>query len=344
MDRAKILSFPKVLLHEHLDCSLRTKTMLEFWHDENWQVPGNFPPEICELFEQNKVWQAALAYQNFLGQDASLSLSKYVLAIVHHVLPLMQSARRLTRITSERLEDAVADGVVAFELRFAPQLHTKGGLSLVQVMEAVLAGIASAPLPVRLILCALRHENEQMARQLADLAIAYKEHVGVFDLAGDEKANPGVLTWWARQALRAREHGIDTDIHLWETDEPTDEDLARLREFDINRLGHGIRGWSQENRLLEVCLSSNLVTGQIKQASEHPVNRLFRQGKLVTINTDGTLFTRSDLSGEYQLLNKHFGWGEPEFLAVNKTAIQASSFSDAVKNSVLARLRSSYRC
>jgi adenosine deaminase len=339
----KLLAMPKVLLHEHLDCSLRTGSMLEFWHDENWRVPDNFPPQVRQMFDAKNFDQAALAYQEFLSQDASLSLANYVAAIVHHVLPLMQTAERITRITRERVEDAVADGVVALELRYAPQLSTQAGLSLNQVMDAIIAGLDGAAIPVRLINCVLRHEKPEMARTLADLSIAYKEHVGAFDLAGDERANPGVLTWWAKEAVRVREHGIDTTVHLWETDEPTDDDLVKLAEFGINRLGHGMRGDRQEDRILEVCPSSNFVTGQIKDLAEHPVDRLFRQGKRVTVNTDGTLFTRSDLTGEYRLLNRIFGWGDAEFFAVNKTAIEASSFSAAVKSQTLTRLSSSYQ-
>ena len=342
LDRTKLQALPKVLLHEHLDCSLRTSSMLEFWKDEYWRVPENFPAQVQQLFEQGKSAEAALAYQDFLAAQASLSLANYVTAIVHHVLPLMQSPSRLTRITRERLEDAVADGVCALELRFAPQLHTRAGLSLAQVMDAILAGLAGAEIPCKLTVCALRHENADMARQLADLCIANKEHVGVYDLAGDEKANPGVLLWWVKEALRVREHGLQIETHLWETDEPTDEDLVRLAEFEIQRLGHGMRGKRQENRILEVCPSSNVVTGQIRSIAEHPIDGLLREGKRVTVNTDGTLFTRSDLSNEYLLLNEHFGWGKPEFHAVNKTAVEASSFPQSVKTELYASLDRAY--
>lgn len=343
LELSAIKSMPKVLLHEHLDCSLRTSTMLEFWNEEKWQVPQNFPARIKELYEQGKRDEAADAYQEFLAAEAGLSLANYVTAIVHHVLPLMRSASRLARITKERIEDAVNDGVVALELRFAPQLHIQDGLSLEQVMEAVSGAIIGAAIPVRLIICALRHEDATLARRLVDLAIAFKEHVGVFDLAGDEKANPGVLLWWAKEAVRVRAHGMQMNVHLWETDEPRDEDLVRLAEFEILRLGHGMRGHRQENRILEVCPSSNVLTGQISSWAEHPIDSLLRAGKRVTVNTDGTLFTHSDLSNEYLLLNRHFGWGSREFHAVNRTAIEASSFPESTKHEVVAALDSAYR-
>lgn len=343
LGRQAIVALPKVLLHEHLDCSLRTATMLELFQEASWPVPANFPANVRQQFETGARAEAAIAYQQFLADEASLSLANYVTAIVHHVLPLMQTEAQLTRITRERIEDAVADGIFALELRFAPQLHTGAGLSLEQVMDAVIAGMDAASIPVRLTVCALRHEKQQMARRLADLVIDYKDFVGMYDLAGDEKAKPGVLLWWAQEAVRVREHGIDIECHLWETDEPCDEDLVRLAEFSIKRLGHGMRGNRQEDRILEVCPSSNVVTGQIKSIAEHPIDRLYRQGKKVTINTDGTLFTRSDLSNEYLLLHKTFGWGKQEFLATNLTATEASCFPDDVKSKLRTRLENEYR-
>lgn len=317
--------------------------MLEFWREEKWLVPHDFPLTARDLYEAGKPEEAALVYQDFLKRDASLSLANYVSAIVHHVCPLMQTAERLTRITRERIEDAVADGIAAMEIRFAPQLSTSGGLSLDEVMDAIIAGFENSPIPVRLIVCTLRHENAEMARRLTQLAIKYKDHVAAVDLAGDEKAAPGVLLWWVEESIKVREHGIDLTIHLWETDEPCDDDLARLAEFDLRRLGHGMRGSRQEDRILEVCPSSNVVTGQIRSIAEHPINGLFRGGKRVTVNTDGTLFTCSDLSNEYLLLHQNFGWGLPEFLAVNKTAIEASGFDSGIKTQILTRLHNAYR-
>lgn len=317
--------------------------MLELFRESNWAVPHDFPARVKDLYLSGNIQEAAAGYAAFLRAAAGSSLANYVAAIVQHVLPLMQDRDSLELITRQRLEDAAVDGVVALELRFAPQLHIRQGLSLEDVMDAVIRGLGGSKLAVRLIVCVLRHEDARMACRLAELARAYKTHVGLFDLAGDEKANPGVLRWWAEEAVKLREDGIEPDIHLWETDEPTEEDLVRLAEFGIKRLGHGMRGQRQEDRILEVCPSSNIVTGQIKSMAEHPIDRLFRQGRRVTVNTDGTLFTGSDLSNEYMLLNRHFGWGPAEFLAVNQTAIEASSFSADIKTQIAGRLSEAYR-
>lgn len=336
-------SLPKLLLHEHLDCSLRPETMLELWNSIGFEkAPDNFPRSVSDLWSSGDKAAATEQYQLFLQEEASHSLARYVQAIVHHILPLMQTEENLTRLTRERIDDAVADGIVALQLRFAPQLHIAAGLSLSKVMDAIIAGIESSPIPVILMICALRHEDENQAKKLVDLAIEYKSHVKLFDLAGDEHANPGVLTWWARQASRAREHGIEPQIHLWETDPPTAQDIDRLVEYQIDKIGHGVQGDEQGSRLLEVCLTSNLVTGVISSIDKHPVDQLLKGGKRVTINTDGTLFTKTTLSKEYALLAHQFGWGAAEFHHVNLTALHVMPLPETTKQEIQALLTKAY--
>jgi len=360
----RMRELPKILIHEHLDCSPRSRSMLRMWAEfgfdkaklgfpksviRNWTAAqeirnGRRSKKNACLIEELEA-RAARTYQRYLVKFASASLANYVQAIVDHVLPLMQTMLNIEQITRERIEDAAADGVVGFELRFAPQLHTMGGLTLDQVMDAVVAGIADAPMPVKLIVCSLRHEGTfpvNPVRELVDLAIRYKEHVGVFDLAADEHAFPGVLPWWAPEAERARAAGLALTIHLWETEDPTDQDIEMLERHNLRRIGHGIRGDRQGDRVLEVCPTSNVVTGQVASIEAHPIDRLHRAGKKVTVNTDGTLFTRVDLTEEYRKLQAAFGWGLSDFYAVNLTALEASSFSADVKAALRKRLDQAY--
>ena len=55
-------------------------------------------------------------------------------------LSVMQQPDAIRRIVVEACTDAVDDGVRYLELRFAPMLHTDGGLQLAEVMDAVLEG------------------------------------------------------------------------------------------------------------------------------------------------------------------------------------------------------------
>lgn len=346
---------PKIMLHEHIDCSPRPRTMIEEWDRLGFDTAKMpFPSNVVGPWDnaKNKSGaekrrlraQAVQRYQKFLVGFASSSLKNYVQAIVDHILPLMQSERTLKRITRERIHDAKVDGIIGMELRFAPQLHTVGGLTLEQVMDAVISEVDKSPFPLKLIICALRHEDGEMAARLADLAIEYRSHVGVFDLAADEELNPGVLDWWIPEALRVREEtGGETKltIHLTETRKATDRDKALIRKHGIGRIGHGIQDeWSQ---VREVCPTSNVVTGQVASIEEHPINRFYQAGDPVTVSTDGTLFTEVQLSDEYRKLQRAFGWTEADFLKVNLTALEASSFSDSVKRKLKAKLEAGYK-
>lgn len=354
LGRRTMRSKPKIMLHEHLDCSLRPRTMLELWEEIGFEKAKiAFPADVLKLWQRanqergqaRRVLRsdAVNKYRAFLVGFASQSLANYVQAIVDHVLPLMQTRKNLTRITRERIEDAAADGIIGMELRFAPQLHTWQGLSLDDVMDAVLDGAKASPFPLKLIVCALRHENGDMARKLADLSLKYRRHVGVFDLAADEEANPGVLDWWLPEAERVRSVSggkILLTIHLTETRRATARDKQLVREHNIGRIGHGIQDdWSE---VRECCPTSNVVTGQVRTYADHPIDGFHRQGDKVTVSTDGTLFTEVQLTDEYLKLQETFGWTEADFLKVNLTAVEASSFSKTQKARMRAQLKRAY--
>src|SRR5205823_2031737 len=163
-----------------------------------------FPPEVLSAWTAAKRArsagkkrslrnQAVAHYHEFLAKFASASLDNYLKAIGEHILPLMQTVKNIERITSERIEDAVKDGHIALELRFAPQLHSTeyaqsygGTLTMDQVMETVIGIVKESPIPIDLTICALRHEGEffpGLVQKLGELCVKYYEHVGCFDLA-----------------------------------------------------------------------------------------------------------------------------------------------------------------
>jgi adenosine deaminase len=340
-----LLALPKVMLHEHLDCSLRPRTILELM-DALGEFPASMPDEVIELWRGDfaSKAQAASVYQDWLSGQGSQSLKAYIDCILFHLVPVMQSPENLRRITSERIEDAVADGIIALELRYAPQLSTITGMTLDDVMDAVILPIEDAPIPVKLTICVLRHEDAAMADKLADLAVKYQKHVGGFDLAADEKGNPGVLDWWLPAAVKARNGGVKKlTCHLWETNEPTQDDLHKLALYEIDRIGHGIKGDQQGVAFLEICPTSNIVTGQIADYSSHPIDRLYVNGHLVTVSTDGlTLTGLSGLSHEYSKLRDTFAWGLQHFYNVNVNAVKASSFDEQTKTLLFNQLQKAY--
>jgi adenosine deaminase len=366
----RMRALPKLQIHEHLDCSPRPRTMLELWEKIGFdKAKMAFPPEVLNAWrtanrarslakKRSLRKKAVVLYHDFLAKFASASLDNYLQAIGDHILPLMQTKQNLKRITRERIADAVTDGHVALELRFAPQLHSTeyasaygGTLTMDEVMDTVIEAVKDSPIPIDLTVCALRHEGQffpGLVQKLGALCVKYYEAVGCFDLAGGEGKEPGVLDWWVTEAVKVREERAKTPrpikikCHLWETNEPTDDDIAKLSGNDIVIVGHGVRGDRQGERFLECCPTSNVVTAQYASIGDHPIDRLFRSGHKVTVNTDGTLFTQVTLTGEYLKLQEIFGWNLSDFYRVNLNALEASNFPDTVKREIAEKLTRGY--
>jgi adenosine deaminase/aminodeoxyfutalosine deaminase len=87
------------------------------------------------------------------------------------------------------------------------------------------------------------------------------------------------------------------------------------------RIGHGIsavhdpellRHLRERDIPLEICMTSNLVTGVVKCIQDHPVRRLFDAGVPIVLNSDDPAMFRCSLTGEFRLAAEQFGFTEAE--------------------------------
>jgi len=129
-------SLPKVSLHDHLDGGLRPATILEIADAEGVLLPANDAMGT-------PINDAARLGQWFAEKSDSGSLVEY-LKTFDVTTAVMQSEAGLHRIAKEFVEDLISDGVIVGEIRWAPEQHVQGGLSLDAAVEAVQAGIDDA--------------------------------------------------------------------------------------------------------------------------------------------------------------------------------------------------------
>ena len=169
---------PKAELHCHLDGSVRPATMLDLAR----QYDRPMPAADAESLREYMTVSDARNLEDYLERFAI-------------TLSVMQTAESLDRIAYELAEDAARDGVRYIEVRYAPVLNVREGLSLEEAVEAPLRGLARASeahgIIGRVIVCAIRNMAPSVSQELAELAVAYR-HRGLvgFDLAGGEAGNP----------------------------------------------------------------------------------------------------------------------------------------------------------
>src|SRR5712691_2966007 len=334
----QIRTAPKVLLHDHLDGGLRPSTVIELAREYGYDdLPSADPDDLGKIL-------AAGANQGHLN---------LYLEAFRHTVGVMQERDALVQVAAECAEDLAADGIVYAEVRFAPELHTERGLSLDEVVEAVLEGFRQGsvrrPIRVYALLTAMR--TAARSQEIAELAVRFRDSGVVgFDIAGAEKGWPPSRHLDAFQYVH-REN-FHTTIHagegfglpsIWEA----------VQYCGAERLGHGVRiadditvspqGDVQLGRLatyirdrripLEICPSSNVQTGAAASIAEHPL-RLLRQLRFrVTVNTDNRLMSQVSLSSEFALLAKEFGygWTDIEWLTINAMKSAFAGFDERIK-------------
>jgi adenosine deaminase len=230
----------------------------------------------------------------------------------------MQTESSLERIAFELGEDAHRENVRYMEVRYAPLLHTRRGMKLTAVVEAVLGGLTRAReaygIRSNLILCGIRNISPESSYAMAELCVAYKNRGVVgFDLAGAEAEFPPKHHRAAFQLVR--DNNINTTIHAGEAYGPQSVAQA-IHVCGAHRIGHGVRlredgdllHYVTDHRIpLECCPSSNVQTGAVKQLELHPIKLYFDLGVRVTINTDNRLITDTTVSKELWLAHTKIG-------------------------------------
>jgi adenosine deaminase len=339
----QIRAVPKVLLHDHLDGGLRPQTVLELAHEIGYRdLPGDNVEELTRR----------------LTEGAHRGHLEIYLDAFRHTVAVMQTPDALRRVAAECAADLAADGVVYAEVRFAPELHTERGLSLDEVVEAVLEGFrlgsASAAregrdITVYALLTAMRTAARSL--EIAELAVRHRdEGVVGFDIAGAEAGWPPSRHLDAFQYLKRENFHIT--IHageafglpsIWEA----------VQWCGTERLGHGVRivddieispegtvrlgrlaAYIRDRRIpLEMCPTSNVQTGAARSIAEHPI-RILRQLQFrVTVNTDNRLMSQVTLSSEFHRLVEEFGygWSDVEWLTINAMKSAFAGFDERLR-------------
>ena len=306
-------NIPKVELHLHLDGSVRLDTAS--------MLTGKSIEEVRSLMIAKEKCH-----------DLNEYLTKFNLAN-----EIMQSQENLIRIAKELVEDLKNNNVIYAEVRFAPLLHTKKGLTGEKVIEAVLLGLKDEDLKVNLILCMMRQFNFEDNLKTIELASKYLDKgVVAIDLAGAEALYPTAS--FEKLFQIAKDKNIPFTIHAGEAD-GKDSILSAIN-FKTKRIGHGVRCIEDKETLdminknnitLEVCPTSNIQTDIFENYHDHPIRNLYDMNILVTINVDNMTVSNIDLTQEYEKLVKNFNFTLKDFKKMNINAINASFLKEELK-------------
>ncbi|MEO8510091.1 MAG: adenosine deaminase [Chloroflexota bacterium] len=323
MDRAVIRGLPKAELHQHLDGSVRPSTAVEL---------GAALGMRFDLEEAERLLVAPAQ-----GRDQAELLEYFDLP-----LELLQTAPALRRVTAELVADMAADGIVYGEIRWAPRLHLRGGLSVAAVIEAVADGVVdargslAAPMPqIGLIVTAMRSHPPLANVELARIAAAHATPVVGFDLAGPEAAFPAPPHAAAFRA--AESDGLRLTAHAGEV--PGSERIRDVIGLGIERIAHGVTVAADPELIelvrardltLDLCPTSNVQAGIVTSLAAHPLAVLHRAGVSVTLSTDDRTVSGTTLTDEIIAVSAALELGADELAAIALNAFDRAFAPSAV--------------
>lgn len=255
---------------------------------------------------------------------------------------LMQTKHDLETIVFDLLTELKSQDLVYAEIRFAPQLHTKKGLTQKEVIASAIGGIKKfyqrqkedkdhPELHAGLILCLMRFAHNNIENmETVELAKEFlgKGVVGL-DLAGAEGPIPNIN--YQKFFQRAQDLDVPYTIHAGEAAGP--DSIRQALEMGAKRIGHGIRCTEDpaltqylidHQIILECCATSNMNTKAFDQIDSYPIKKLLHMGMKVTLNSDDMTVSNTNLPHEYQLLEEKTALTPEEETTLYLNAVDAA--------------------
>lgn len=278
-------AMPKIELHRHLEGSLRLSTLAEIARQYQMDFPGYGVEDVRPLVQ--------ITESDTTDSEAYLSKFRVLRGFY-------QSLEIIDRLVYEAIEDAAAENIVYFEMRFTPMALARAkNYPLPEVTDRLIAAVERGKrdfrIDVRLIASMNRHESVDLGHEVVKIAIDRMDRgiVGL-DLAGAESKHSGEEfspVFW-----RAREAGLGITVHAGEWAGPHSIVMA-VEQLGARRLGHGVRvvedaavlAMTRERGIaFEVCPTSNVQSGVCSSYEQHPLRAMYQAGLLTTLNTDNS--------------------------------------------------------
>ncbi|CEO09143.1 adenosine deaminase [Paraclostridium sordellii] len=318
---------PKIELHCHLDGSVRPSTVIDLAKKKNIELPSLNEIEIQKLM---------VAPKNCSSLDEYFK--KFDLPGL-----VMQDEEGLERIAFELMEDSFSENIVYIEIRFAPLLHVSKGLTVKQVVSSVLKGIKRAEkqfdIKGNLILSCMRTMSVESSYEVIESG---KEFLGngvvAVDLCSSEYDD--FCFKFEKPIALARSYGYRVTIHAGETGIGKNV-LDAINILKAERIGHGIfikdheeayNLVKEKNITLEMCPTSNLQTKAIDYLFNYPLEKFYKDGIKVTLNTDNRTVSNVDLTNEYSVIIKEFNMDEEDYKNMYLNSVKACFANDEIKN------------
>ncbi|WP_435247661.1 adenosine deaminase [Vibrio sp. nBUS_14] len=323
-----IKNLPKVELHLHIEGTLEPELMFDLAKRNNVSIPFKNPDQVREAYQFHNL-------QSFLD-------------IYYQGANVLLHQQDFYDLTWAYLLKCQQDNVVHTEIFFDPQTHTERGIGFDTVVGGITQALQQAEqelgISSQLIMCFLRHLDEDSAFETLKQAQPYKDKIIAVGLDSSEQGNPPEKFKHVFQ--EAINQGFLTVAHAGE-EGPAQNISDALSLLGITRIDHGIRCVEDDDLMeqliakrtpLTVCPLSNTKLKVFDTMQQHNIVELLRKGLCVTINSDDPAYFGGYMNDNFLAVANAHPLTKNELAQFSINAIEASFVSPQVRQELTAQV------
>ena len=316
-----IQGLPKVELHLHIEGTLEPDLMFALAKRNNVAIPFESESEVRDAYEFSDL-------QSFLD-------------IYYQGANVLIHEQDFFDLTWAYLLRCRQDNVVHTEIFFDPQTHTDRGIDFDTVILGIHRALAQAEAELnissRLIMCFLRHLDEDAALATLEQALPHRDKIVAVGLDSSEKGNPPAK--FQRVFERAIDEGFLTVAHAGE-EGPASYIRDSLSLLKVSRIDHGVRCVEDpalverliaDRTPLTVCPLSNIKLCVFDSMAQHNIVALLRRGLKVTINSDDPAYFGGYMTDNFLAVAEAHSMTTAEIAQFSSNAIAASFIGEHEK-------------
>ena len=321
-------ALPKAELHLHIEGSLEPEMMVALAKRNKIELPFNSVEEV----------RAAYNFSNL--QD--------FLDIYYQGMNVLRTEEDFFDLTMAYLNRVRADNVRHVEIFFDPQGHTERGVSFDTAISGILTAFDLARpqfgMTTKLIMCFLRHLNEEAAFETLKQAEPWLDRIEGVGLDSSEQGHPPAK--FERVFKAAKERELKLVAHAGE-EGPPEYVREALDLLHIDRLDHGNRSLEDEaltQRLVDkqitltVCPLSNLKLCVVDDMKAHPLKQMLNLGLRATVNSDDPAYFGGYVMNNFSAVINALGLDKNDIKTLAKNSFKGSFLSDGEKLAHLSRI------
>lgn len=327
-----IKSIPKAELHLHIEGTFEPELMFKIAKRNKIKIRYKSVDELKKAYNFNNL-------QDFLN-------------IYYEGASVLIKEEDFYDMTWAYLQKIHSQNLLHTEIFFDPQTHTDRGIKFSTVINGISSALKDAKkklkISSRLIMCFLRHLDENSAIKILDQALKYKKLIYAVGLDSSEMGNPP--SKFQKVFDRARRAGFFTVAHAGE-EGPAEYVWEALNLLKVSRIDHGNHSLDDEKLVGElvkrkipmtVCPLSNLKLRVVKNLKNHPLKKMMNKGLLVTVNSDDPAYFGGYVNENYLAIAKALNLSKKDIYTLAKNSFIASFLSKDEKKKIFKKLDEFY--